>query len=361
MRFNDIANFIINGLRKAYDILENEGFWDPENKRYQNPVNGNEIGKSIFEILYYEEKIFSNKSEKDAKEFLQKIMDSIKPTKRDIAKGDIDLYSDIESPNWLLVDEFYYSDNEKEKRLFYSWDEFKKITKYNFRFFDVSKCKKREEILSNLSYIFKKMKKKLPEGKILYRARIYNNSIKNFRFPDDIGPAPINKTKSNRFSPAGISYMYLSEDTETCIKEVNPQIKDNVLVGRFKLKKEIEILDLTDDPVKSIFSEQYDHTMRLIVRNFISKFAEEISKPMKIDDNKEIEYVPTQVLSEYIRKLGYKGIKYKSSMNKRSYNYVLFFGPKDGKNEYIECFKNYLELDSISKFEITYKFKEKQL
>ncbi|MBB6062764.1 hypothetical protein HNP65_001216 [Thermosipho japonicus] len=363
-KFSDVANFIIEGLRKAYDIVENEGFWDPEAKCFKNPVNDNNIGKSIFKILFSEEKIFSNDfDEKAAKEFLQKLMNSIKPTKRDIAKGDNDLYSDIESPNWMFIGEFYYSeDEEKKKKLFYSWNEFKKVTKYNFRFFDVSKCKKRIELLRELKNIFNKMEKELPEGKTLYRSRIYNNPLENLKIPCDIGPAPINNTKNNRFSPAGISYMYLSEDMETCINEVNPQIKDNVLVGEFKLKKKINILNLTDSPVKSIFCNDYDHKVRMIFKNFIIKFAEEVSKPMKISDNKEIEYVPTQVLSEYVRKLGYKGIMYKSSLNKDSYNYVLFFGPEDDNNEYIEYFENYLELKNlfnveITKIKITYKKK----
>ncbi|WP_257147077.1 RES family NAD+ phosphorylase [Bacillus cereus] len=40
-----------------------------------------------------------------------------------------------------------------------------------------------------------------------------------------------------------------------------------------------------------------------------------------------MEYVATQVLSEYVRILGYDGIKYESSKVKGTYNYVLFCGP----------------------------------
>ncbi|QTA38514.1 RES domain-containing protein [Thermosipho ferrireducens] len=340
--FELVAEFIIYGFRKAYDIVENEAFWHPEEKRYADPVTGKDSGKSIFDILYYDESIFSDElSEPKAKEFLQRLMDSIKPNFREMIRGDNDLYSDIETPNWMLKDELYYSDKakDKKKKLYNSWDEFKKVTKYRYRFFDMDKDKKREKLLEKLKIIFSKLRINLLKGERLFRARIYNDSLESLKKPDDIGPAPVEKTKNNRFSPTGISYMYLSGDEETCIKEINPQFLDKVIVGEFELKRNIEILDLTGNPIKSIFCENYDHDTRMLMNYFVYKFSEEISKPMKPDDNTDIEYVPTQVLSEYIRKLGYKGIKYESSLNRGHYNYVLFFGPK---NSEIECFENYL-------------------
>lgn len=350
--FESVAEFIIQGFKRAYDQVYNEGFWDPEGKRYIDPVTGKDLGESMFDILYYEEEVFSDElSESESKEFLQKLMDSIKLSFREINKGDNDIYSDIETPNWMLKDELYYLDEakEKSKKLYYSWNEFKKVTKYRYRFFDMDKDKKREKLLEKLKIIFRKLSSNLPKGTRLFRARIYDSSLKDLKKPDDIGPAPVERTKNNRFSPAGISYMYLSDDIETCIKEINPQFFDKVIVGEFELTKDIEILDLTGNPIKSIFYEGYDHDTRMLTKYFVYKFSEEISKPMKPNDNKDIEYVPTQVLSEYIRKLGYKGIKYESSLNRHHYNYVLFVGPKDSE---IECFENYLCLKYLYSYEI---------
>lgn len=56
------------------------------------------------------------------------------------------------------------------------------------------------------------------------------------------------------------------------------------------------------------------------------QFAREISKPVS-EKEAELEYVPTQLLAEYIRKLGYKGIIFSSSVNPGGKNYVLFYGP----------------------------------
>ncbi|MBT1247337.1 MULTISPECIES: RES family NAD+ phosphorylase [unclassified Thermosipho (in: thermotogales)] len=206
-------------------------------------------------------------------------------------------------------------------------------------------------MLEKLKFIFRKLSSNLQKGTRLFRARIYNNSLENLKRPDGIGPAPVKRTRNNRFSPAGISYMYLSEDEETCFKEIDPQFFDKVIVGVFELTKDIKILDLTGNPIKSIFCENYDHDTRMLTKHFVNRFSEEISKPMIPDENDEIEYVPTQVLSEYIRKLGYKGIKYQSSLNDGYYNYVLFFGPKDSEIEY---FEHYLCL----KYLYAYKIKD---
>ncbi|MBT1247338.1 MULTISPECIES: HEPN-associated N-terminal domain-containing protein [unclassified Thermosipho (in: thermotogales)] len=116
MNFKSVAEFIIQGFRKAYDNIENEGFWDSEEKRYADPVTGTNLGESMFDILYYEEEIFSNEfSESKAKEFLQKLMDSVKPSFREKIRGADDLYFDIESQNWMLKDELYYLGEAKVK------------------------------------------------------------------------------------------------------------------------------------------------------------------------------------------------------------------------------------------------------
>jgi hypothetical protein len=53
----------------------------------------------------------------------------------------------------------------------------------------------------------------------------------------------------------------------------------------------------------------------------IKEFVKDISKP--INDN-EIEYIPTQILSEYIWSLGYDGFIFDSSQSKNGKNIVIF-------------------------------------
>ena len=85
------------------------------------------------------------------------------------------------------------------------------------------------------------------------------------------------------------------------------------------------MLDTTQVPSlesPSCFSEEFDISKKW-VSHFVRDFEEEISQPLD-EDRKTLEYVATQVLAEYIRKIGYNGISYKSSYNKDKVNYVLF-------------------------------------
>ena len=75
----------------------------------------------------------------------------------------------------------------------------------------------------------------------------------------------------------------------------------------------------------SIFSDDYDHNMSWI-NNFLSLFAEEISKPVDENIDRAYEYVATQFIAEYIRCLGYDGIGYKSSVD-QGISYCFFCGP----------------------------------
>lgn len=82
-----------------------------------------------------------------------------------------------------------------------------------------------------------------------------------------------------------------------------------------------------------IFNENYWHGLKWI-NEFIHMFSMDISKVMDLSD-KEIEYIPTQVIAEYIRSKGYDGIKFESSVNNGSYNYALFCRPnKDISSEH---------------------------
>lgn len=219
------------------------------------------------------------------------------------------------------------------------------------------------------------MKTTLPKGFKLYRARIYElgecKSLSETNLLKELSPAPPNRSKNNRMSPAGISYTYLSDKVDTCLSEIKAQIGDEVLMGGFETKRKLKILDLSIEPnfiTKSIFSENYNHNENWI-EDFVKHFKQEIS--LTIDDNKEIDYVATQVLAEYIRKIGFRGIKYESSLVKGSYNYVLFCSvnpniiPHEyrgyGYFDYELCpFTNWLNLKSVDYDELNVSYKTLQ-
>lgn len=151
---------------------------------------------------------------------------------------------------------------------------------------------------------------------------------------DKITSPPDNKAKQSRMSPAGISMFYGAFDRNTAVIESSSDgitTSGSHVVGKFKTKTKLKVLDLTDLPQLS-FWMPYDWQ----VIEFLYSFRNEITKPIVRDDRIHIEYVPSQVFTEYLRyiyrgKGGEKidGIIYKSSLSgATNSNIVLFYNQR---------------------------------
>lgn len=106
-----------------------------------------------------------------------------------------------------------------------------------------------------------------------------------------------------------------------------------------------------------IFSDNYKETDNW-VHNFFSEFALEISKKVEKEKNSSMldsnyEYIATQILSEYIRYLGYDGIKFYSSVSAGN-SFTFFYGPESHFNNLptIRSYKDAFEIKKISLVEI---------
>ena len=177
----------------------------------------------------------------------------------------------------------------------------------------------------------------LSEGAHLFRAR-WEGSATRFETDLELGPPPPEKAmQSNRMSPPGIVMFYACDDKETALLEtaVRP---GQFAVGCFVTLRSCTILDLTNiPPIPSIF-ESVSETTEFIPRDaltFLHYIAEEISRPIERDDRLHIEYVPTQIVTEYIRsQLTWEGkridgVKYWSAANPGHASYVLFATQKN--------------------------------
>ncbi|MBW2046534.1 MAG: RES family NAD+ phosphorylase [Deltaproteobacteria bacterium] len=194
----------------------------------------------------------------------------------------------------------------------------------------------------------------------MFRARINMNN-QDFQHIDLTSP-PSEYAKDSRMSPAGISFFHSGMDHETSIHEVRPGLAENVVVAEFETTQNLLVLDLATkierrtsilDPEYSFFYEEY------FLKPFLFRFADGISKPLRHTDNK-IEYIPTQVLLEFIKTINFKdyfylpgdngkeadvymnGMLYKSSIRNGGINIVLFRGPdistdspEKGKNPWL--------------------------
>ena len=236
---------------------------------------------------------------------------------QEIMKDDLGEYNNIlNNPVSLKID---LSDVEETiiKPLSLSWDNFSDEIKKKNRFHFVSALD-----LEKLKSLFKHFEKEITKGKKFYRARI--SGSKSVYKKEDMGNPPAHLAKSGRANPEGISYLYLAGDLETTLYEVRASLFDYVSVGTFKLDDNIKVVNLSEETY-DIFRQAESETLDelIIHKSFIRKLEEELSKPRRRSDS-ELDYLPTQYLSELIKSMGCDGIEFKSSLNKEGLNLVIF-------------------------------------
>lgn len=242
---------------------------------------------------------------------------NIKSLLQEIMKDDLGEYNNIlNNPVSLKID-LLGVEETIIKPLSLSWDNFSDEIKKKNRFHFVSALD-----LEKLKSLFKHFEKEITKGKKFYRARI--SGSKSVYKKEDMGNPPAHLAKSGRANPEGISYLYLAGDLETTLYEVRASLFDYVSVGTFKLDDNIKVVNLSEETY-DIFRQAESETLDelIIHKSFIRKLEEELSKPRRRSDS-ELDYLPTQYLSELIKSMECDGIEFKSSLNKEGLNLVIF-------------------------------------
>lgn len=154
----------------------------------------------------------------------------------------------------------------------------------------------------------------VPAGHEVIRARVDKNGRK-YREEADFWAPPPEKTKHSRMSPRGIPMLYGASDIETALAEVRYCSEVHTAsIARFVTTESFTCLDLARFPEHlSIFNPEVGHDLDNF--GFADYFIREVSKRVKDED--PLEYVPTQVVTEYVRHLfrggTVKAIRYPSS------------------------------------------------
>ncbi len=238
-----------------------------------------------------------------------------------------------------------------------SWDEFRTIVKHDSGFFEANAGNgSKSSLLGTLSELLARCRREYATGLTLWRGRSdYDMQAAAWSYlpkgiTNELGPAPLGRTRNSRTSPEGISYMYLGDSVDTCVAELHSSVGTRVCMGKFVTIRDMVLLDLTSVPklpAKSIFSPDYDHDMAR-AQAFMNGFINEIRCPMS-DQDTGLEYLPTQALAEWTRHQGYDGIGYLSSQNTRGHNYVLFCGPRDDGHSVnrMRPFREFVRLESV--------------
>lgn len=228
---------------------------------------------------------------------------------------------------WVKSDPFEPWWNEMKE---WQWKKFSEKVKHTQRYtFLADIYDEDNEILNDLYVVLRESKdiyRRLPVGVILYRTRsLQHEPDGNFGF-DDITSAPDEFAGQCRMSPAGVSMFYGAFDRDTAIEEsIKNENEKVVVVGEFLTTTGLYVLDLTRLPERvSVWMDNWQW------HSFLKSFHDDITKPLGQNTREAIDYVPSQVFTEFLRwmfkdKEGNKinGLVYRSSKTGLS-NVVLF-------------------------------------
>lgn len=235
--------------------------------------------------------------------------------------------------DWLVL--------EPDESLRFSWERFCDIVKHQRRFFfhDIGKSDGRTpdarspfEFLETVCQHAERsgLIIEIAAGQTFHRARA-RKPRQPITSPAALGPPPDHlATQSNRMNPPGISMFYGADKRKLAVTEIRNSMAS---VGTFTTNRPIRILDLANLPdVPGFFSTAYRMEQRIL--SFLSDFANLIIQPVDRSDRVNVDYIPTQVFTEFIRDFEFEngkieGLRYRSATGEKGTNYVLFAGQKD--------------------------------
>lgn len=239
----------------------------------------------------------------------------------------------------------------QDKKLMFDWGRFTDQVKHRVRyvFFQLDRQAKDSQAFENVEQPYKVLFrigdlvkefglcKIVAPGESLFRARLHR--CERFSTVADLGPPPQELARyPNRFSPAGIPMFYGASDEETAIDEVYDcpnKPKRIVSVGRFENLRALRLLDFTNLPsYPSIFNGQTQDDRAPL--QFLHRFVWDSTKGITKDGREHIEYVPTQVVTEFFRHIltdgdgnHFDGLLYPSAKHKGGICCVIFCSNED--------------------------------
>ena len=310
---DEVGEFINRCLRQEYGDAVDELPWDGEEKEYFG-------------------------SNWDSGELLTEVIELDLPNDHSgVLLGElVDYLDDI---TWCERNGLGLTDREYAQ---YSWAYFCGAVMYQRRFFflDIDPNPYEPEVydlgrilrdifdFANETGLFKE----LAADTHLYRAR-WERPNERLETPLELGPPPEEKaTQANRMSAAGIVMFYACDDSDTALLEV-AQEPGSFAVGCWRTLRPVSVLDLTDIPVIPGLFERDPEVGQDVSRRaltFLRHIADQISRPIARDDRVHVEYVPTQVVTEFLRARvrwrgrAIDGVKYDSAAHPGHASYVLF-------------------------------------
>ena len=217
------------------------------------------------------------------------------------------------------------------------WYSFHEEVKYLHRYFPS------HPVLDRLSEIAKVCELTIEPGATYYRARIiddaaqsehmivkcygsdcseeernwYRNKANKFRGLSKEGsfvPPNPDLIRDGRSNAKFIRFLYMAESPTTAVFEVRPFLYCAVNVAGIEVKEKLSIANIAVDIDMNPKNEKS-------VDEWLLGFVQSaFSSPT----NNQDDYIASQIIAEYLRHLGYDGIRYASSLHRGGFNLTVF-------------------------------------
>jgi hypothetical protein len=124
---------------------------------------------------------------------------------------------------------------------------------------------------------------------------------------------PAHLAKDGRINPVGIPYLYTSDKKLAAISELRPWVGAKICLAELLTNRDLFVFNAIPENI-----DKMDKDSKIIL-NCINEL---FSQPIYSEDR--ASYAPSQYLSEFIKKHGYDGIRYKSTLCNKGNNIALF-------------------------------------
>ena len=146
----------------------------------------------------------------------------------------------------------------------------------------------------------------LPVGAEFFRGRMTDDVFTLLRAARaapaaELGSAPSAKAGVSRMSGRGISMFYGADSSSLALSEIaSHSVHNRAVIGKFVALRPLRILDFTRTPT---YPSPFDNTAdeRRHALGFIRDFVRAITSSVVLDGREHLEYLPTQIITEYLR------------------------------------------------------------
>ena len=286
-----VAEIVDQVFRGRYSFGHNDGIYD----EYGN-VGGDDLSGTLYDL-----------TEADDDRVINALADAL---------IDADNYWPPDGEEPFYDHEYTYQTNDfgyDEHSLTWRW--FRQGILHEQRFFNNDALKKLDDIFDGLHLVRNEHNEpavyELHPGagnSTFYRARISNNPQQRAEIMGDpatnLGPPPESLRTAGRMNSSGILAFYGAFEMQTCIAELRPAVGEKIATAQFTLARPVLVLDTTGfaGRPKAINIFAKTHIKRMRLWKFMTQFMNEIAQPC-LPSDEHLDYVPTQVVSEYLTHL----------------------------------------------------------